>query len=297
MLKKLKLKLLGWENSSYEIYEETYYKHGGSVNMHPDVISFFLKKRAHLNFYHLKRNNEVIAAYFICDDGKIGFNVWRDYPISYDEVVLPIACSEHIYLPEKSNRISGLHKNIIRNGIYAFRSKRKICIVKDIFSAKTVRKRNSEQRKFLLDGGEYIALKEMTARDIAKIYTYLFKKRFSDTVRCYEESKINDFISSVPDLVGGNCLFYNGAPCAIDLVFHAISNKFIYFDVPNGGLDPTIAKFSLGSLLMWKNINDAKRMCDDFNKEMIFSIGLYQKKWDYKLMWADSISTGKTLML
>lgn len=297
MFKKLKMKLLGWEPSSYEIYQDAYYKYGGGINMHPNVIAFFQNKNTQLNYYHLKRNDEVVAAYFTSEAGCVGFNVWRDYPISYDEVIMPIRLAENIILPEKNNRVSGLHKGVILNAMFTFRNKRKVCIVKETFSAKTVRKRNSEQRKFISDGGSFTALKDMSAGDVAEIYTYLFKRRFADTVRCYEKNKLKDFIANVSHLITGNCLFYKGAPCAIDLIFHATNNDMIYFDVPNGGLEPDITKFSLGSLLMWKNINDARTMCDELNKKMIFSIGMYEEKWNYKLMWADAVATGKSLIL
>jgi hypothetical protein len=30
---------------------------------------------------------------------------------------------------------------------------------------------------------------------------------------------------------------------------------------------------------------------------MVFSIGLYEKEWDYKLRWADTAKTGKIMTL
>lgn len=48
---------------------------------------------------------------------------------------------------------------------------------------------------------------------------------------------------------------------------------------------------------MWKNIVDAREVCRNENKAMQFSIGLYDKKWDYKLLWAETQPTGKSLVL
>ena len=98
-------------------------------------------------------------------------------------------------------------------------------------------------------------------------------------------------------MVTGNVLFFEGAPVAIDLVLCARSEKSLYFDVPNGGIDPSITAFSPGSLLMWKNIVDAREVCRNENKAMQFSIGLNDKKWDYKLLWAETQPTGKSLVL
>ncbi|WP_318371628.1 GNAT family N-acetyltransferase [Enterobacter sp.] len=288
--------LLGWKKSDFTIYEEVFHKYGGSVNAHPDVVRFFLKnKTLTFRFWHCVRHGEVIAAYFDTNGKHVGLNVWRDYPISYDEIVLPVASEEKIFLPHKSNRISSHQRGNIKNSFFLFRTKRQVCLAKQSHSVKTTKKRNSEMRRFLSSGGESVKLAEMTACEIAKLYVYLFKLRFGDRVKCYSANNIEELLSEIPHMVFGNALFYKGSPCAMDLVLFGGNDKFLYFDVPNGGLDPAIEEFSPGSLLMWQNISDARAICEAGNQKMLFSIGLYKSDWNYKLLWADALPTGKSL--
>ncbi|EKY3917385.1 GNAT family N-acetyltransferase [Enterobacter hormaechei] len=290
-------RLFGWESSDFNVYQDTFRKYGGSINTHPDVVRFFMgNSKSTFRFWHYKRNGEVIAAYF--DDGSknVGLNIWREYPVSYDEIVIPVAPGQKVVFPQKTNRLSSVHCGSILNANYSLRQKRKICLVRESFSAKTARKRNSELRKFLSTGGEIYKLNGMPAQDIADLYVHLFKLRFAGDVRCYDKNRIEEMLSALPHMVFGNALFYKGAPCAIDLVLCGENEDNFYFDVPNGGLDPAFKEFSPGSLLMWKNISDARELCESLNKKMVYSIGLYEKNWSYKLMWADAYPTGKALM-
>ncbi|HBQ1261844.1 TPA: Mig-14 family protein [Klebsiella pneumoniae] len=292
----LKHLISGWKPCSYDVYAETYQRFGGSVNMHPDIVEFFMRKgQRGFSFWQYCKNGDVVAAYFIVDNKEVGLNVWREFPVSFDEVMLPVSADQKIWLPDKTNRLSSRHRDTILNSAFFYRTKRSICQVKTSFSGKTIKKRNGELRKFMGMGGECYRLSDMSPKDIASLYVRLFKLRFGDSVRCYEEEKIEELISAVPHLIFGNVLFYADTPCAIDLVLSANSDNMVYFDVPNGGVDPKYSAFSPGSMLMWANISDARDLCTTQDKEMVFSIGLYEKDWEYKLRWADTAKTGKVI--
>ncbi|MGY5956423.1 GNAT family N-acetyltransferase [Kosakonia sp. BK9b] len=292
----IKHKLMGWSPCDFERYAAAYYQFGGSVNMHPDLVQFFLKKGCmKFTFWHYCQRGETTAAYFTADGKHVGLNVWRDYPISYDEVMMPVAAEQKIWFPERTNRLSAANRRNIINAAFIYRNKRQICRIKDHFSVKTTRKRNSELKKFLAAGGTCYPLAELSSAEIARLYVYLFKRRFADTVRCYDRMKITELLSAVRHMIFGNVLFFDGMPCAIDLVLAAPSQRMIYFDVPNGGLDPQFAQHSPGSLLMWANITDARKLCHAQNKHMAFAIGLYDKNWEYKLRWSEPTRTGKII--
>ncbi|WP_410493090.1 hypothetical protein [Enterobacter sp. DTU_2021_1002640_1_SI_PRY_ASU_LCPMC_013] len=86
-------------------------------------------------------------------------------------------------------------------------------------------------------GGESYRLNEMAASDIAELYVNLFKLHFAGRVRCYDKSKIQEILSALPHMVFGNALFYKSAPC-IDLLLYSGNEDTLYFNDPNGGLDP-----------------------------------------------------------
>ncbi|WP_449544563.1 Mig-14 family protein [Lelliottia amnigena] len=294
----LKHFISGWTPCRFDDYAETYQTFGGSINMHPDIVEFFMRKgQTAFSFWQKRNNDGVCGAYFVTDKNEIGLNVWRDYPVSFDEVLLPVSAEQKIWLPDRTNRLSSRHRDNIRNSSFFYRTKRSICRVKESFSTKTIKKRNGELRKFIGLGGQCYRLSEMSPKEIARLYVLLFKLRFADSVRCYEENKIEELLSAVPHLIFGNVLFFDNTPCAIDLVLCANSNSMAYFDVPNGGVDPKFSAFSPGSMLMWANITDARDLCTLQQKEMVFSIGLYEKEWDYKLRWADTAKTGKIMTL
>lgn len=292
----LKHTIMGWVPCNYDVYAAAYYKFSGSVNMHPDMVMFFMNQgRMKFQFWHYCQNGITTAAYFTVDNKNIGLNVWREYPVSFDEIMLPVAAEQKIWLPEKTNRLSSDNRANIINSAFIYRTKRQVCRVKDSFSAKTTKKRNSELRKFLSQGGESYRLADISAGEIAQLYVHLFKLRFADRVRCYDRQKIFELLSSVRHMIFGNVMFFAGVPCAIDLVLAASSENMIYFDVPNGGVDPQFSQYSPGSLLMWSNISDARRICAIQNKKMAFSIGMYEKNWEYKLRWSEATKTGKVL--
>lgn len=292
----LKHAITGWESCGFDVYAETYQKYGGSVNMHPGIVEFFMRKgQRDFSFWQYRKNGAVCAAYFTVNNKEVGLNVWREYPLSFDEIMLPASTEQKIWLPDRTNRLSAHHRESIINSTFFYRTKRRICRVKTAFSGKTSKKRNGELRKFMAMGGQCYRLSEMSPKEIAGLYVRLFKLRFADRVRCYEEEKIEALLSAVPQLIFGNVLFYADAPCAIDLVLGAGSDSMVYFDVPNGGVDPKYSSFSPGSLLMWANISDARHLCSTQEKEMVFSIGLYEKEWEYKLRWADAAKTGKVI--
>jgi len=294
----LKHRLMGWEPSDFATYAHAWQRFGGSVNTHPDVIRFIMSGGdKSFTFWHRREKGNVIAAYFVVDERVIGLDVWREYPVSFDEVLIPVAAGQRIWLPDKTSRLSASLSGQVINAAFNYRNKRKVCLVKETFSAKTIKKRKGEMRKFLEMGGECRKLADMPAAEIARLYVYLFKLRFADTVRCYTPENIARLLAAVSPMIFGNVLFFQGNPCAIDLVLKAESDRMIYFDVPNGGVDPQYAHLAPGSLLMWANISDARELCVKEEKKMAFSIGLYEKQWDYKLLWAKAQRTGKSLTL
>lgn len=60
--KKFKRTITSWKTSTFEIYKLAFEKYGGSVNMHPDVVSFFMKNHAwKIDFFHYEKNGDIKA--------------------------------------------------------------------------------------------------------------------------------------------------------------------------------------------------------------------------------------------
>lgn len=290
--------LCGWVPSDLSVYEAAWRRYGGSVNMHPDVVRFFMhEQKMKVDFWHREKEGDITGAYFETDKNQVGLNVWRDYPVSFDEVMLPVSPAQRFILPSGARRLSCAHRGSILNVLWPRQGRRGVCRIKATFSAKTTRKRNGELGRFLAAGGEILPLAGMPAGEIAGLYVSLFKARFGGTVRCYDPARIEALFGALPQLVAGNVLLFRGAPCAIDLVLWADSDRFMYVDVPNGGFDPALSAYSPGSLLMWVNIRDAREESARANKPLYFSIGLNEAGWGYKQRWAEVYPTGRALMI
>lgn len=292
-MRNLKRTLFGWSESDAETYRKCYQSYGGSINTHPDVIDFVLAKTGVTVKYYINYRKGSLQGAYPLVNGKLGVKINKTYPLSYDEVILPLHANEKFMIPESTNRLSSLHKSNIFNGNFSIARKNEVCIVKDYFSAKTEKNRRNEFNRFIKAGGSYIDQSSLRAEDLTKIYVMLFKARFGEGVQCYTYENMLAFINHLRHMIFGYVLYINGTPCAMDLVLCNECNDFIYFDVPNGGVDPNYAALSPGSILMWLNINKAREISLKKGKVMRFSIGALRPRWKYKLRWADPLKTGK----
>jgi hypothetical protein len=111
-------------------------------------------KKLTFDFWHTEHNGDITAAYFVTDKKYPGLNVCQDYPVSYDEIILPAAPDQKVILPTKTNRLSSVLRGCVRNSIPAFGQAPEVYRIKETFSTKTTRKRNGELKRFINAGGK-----------------------------------------------------------------------------------------------------------------------------------------------
>lgn len=293
-MSRIKRALYGWVRTDADEYRQCYQKFGGSINVHPDVIEFIQSRTSvNVEYYSKIKDGAVIGAFPLVDNKTVGVRVWDRYPVSYDEVLLPVNPLYRVNLPERSNRVSPLQRDVFRHVNYRFARKNKICIVREKFSSKSEKNRRNEYSRFLRADGKCVDHACFSDDELAGIYVSLFKARFGDTVKCYALPHMIDIIRNLRHMIFGHVLFIRDEPCAVDLILYGESEQSIYFDVPNGGVDVRFSSLSPGSVLMWKNIHSARELSAKNNKPMRFSIGALDERWHYKLRWADACPTGK----
>ncbi|MFK54904.1 antimicrobial resistance protein Mig-14 [Salmonella enterica] len=294
-IQHIKRKLTHWETSSFPIYRDTFEQYGGSVNMHPDIVEYFMKYHDwKFSFFHYKKYDEIKGAYFVCNNQNIGILMRRAFPLSSDEVLIPLAPELRCFLPERTNKLSVYHRSQIINATWRLARKKQNCLVKDTFSTKFGKNRRNEYQKFLRNGGNVKSLDDFSGDELVWIYQSLFRSRFGDTLPCYPTGNLTDFFSRLRHLLYGCVLYVENSPCAFDIVLKAESRLNVYFDVPNGGVKKECMNLSPGSILMWLNVNNAKSYCQAKDKKFIFSIGALRPEWEYKLRWAEPFFTGKS---
>ncbi|EHQ7146586.1 antimicrobial resistance protein Mig-14, partial [Salmonella enterica subsp. enterica serovar Typhimurium] len=153
-IQEVKRILTRWQPSSFSLYREVFTQYGGSINMHPDIVDYFMKRyNWHFKFFHYKEDDKIKGAYFICNDQNIGILTRRTFPLSSDEILIPMAPDLRCFLPDRTNRLSALHQPQIRNAIWKLARKKQNCLVKETFSSKFEKTRRNEYQRFLKKGG------------------------------------------------------------------------------------------------------------------------------------------------
>lgn len=290
----LRRKLYGWKESSPELYELSFKKYGGSVNMHPKVINVISSiMNLDVDYYHKEIDGEVISSYALVGNKTIGIECWKDYPVSYDEVIIPSVKGSCIFFPEKTKKLSSYNQGCFANSSFRISRKSKICIARENYSSKTEKNRRNEYNRFERAGGVCYDLNQFTADELTDYYIFLFTSRFAGEVKCYNRDEIKAIFVNLWDLIFGHILFVNGIPCAMDIVLMAESDDLIYLDVPNGGVNVEFSHLSPGSLLMWNNIKSAHEYGRITGKKIRMSIGGLSDDWSYKLRWSEAESTGR----
>ncbi|MEX0447482.1 GNAT family N-acetyltransferase [Xenorhabdus sp. SGI246] len=296
-MEKVKSFFWGWKKCNFEQYKEIHALFGGCVLTHPNIVSFLNRhiEGNPLSFYFKEKGTAVEGACFFVKNQKLVEKIQGTYPLPHDEVIFPIATDAKLLLPIKSKRLSPIHKNNFINASYkAPFSKRQICLIKENFSYKTRRNRKNEINKFTRAGGEIRLSSEFSAEELVDIYINLYQKRWNYCHSPKERQRLLEIYTELREHIFGYVLLINGSPCAYDFVLRADSPKWISFDAINGGYDPEYAHLSVGSILMWVNIQAAKALCQTADKTMRYSLG--NPTLEYKSRWCETFPLGKVLI-
>ncbi|MEL5252838.1 GNAT family N-acetyltransferase [Serratia ureilytica] len=292
----MKNKLNGWCLSDINAYKEAYSQFGGSVCSHPDVICFLSKKGPDPSFYVYKHNGHVVCATYATNRNiRVGT---PDYPFVFDDIIIPYnKNAKKIFLPFRTKQLSPYHDGDFHNCIYWSGTKRKTCIVKNDFSNATHKKRRHALKKFIKAGGEVRSVDDFSNAELCDIYCALFKLRWGNSLQCYSKGGLLEVFEELRHLVYGYVLLMQGTPCAYDLIFKAQSKKWYFFDCINGGYDPAYTHLSVGSILMYLNIQCARDICQADNVMMGFSLGMDNPRWKYKQQWCNTFSLGRSILI
>lgn len=133
-IKNIKRIITAWKPSTFEMYKNTFEKYGGSVNMHPDVVSYFMKHHDwKFDFFHYEKDGDIKGSYFLCNGNQVGIMARRSYPLSSDEVLIPFAPYAKCFFPDKTNKLSIINKQNIINATWKIARKKQNCIIKEFF--------------------------------------------------------------------------------------------------------------------------------------------------------------------
>ncbi len=289
-LKRAGLVASDWQQVDANVYTNAYQEYGGSFLTHPMVIDAMSSMASiETKFYGCYKNDHLAGALatwgsYLAGDKRYLQKIKqrRLFDVGNAEVILPV--SRHIKVPVdyKGQFISEINNGSIIN---LKKQKESLSLARSFsqgdFSRKFRYNRRRELKHFKESGGEVIPLSELSANEIAIIYTKLFRKRWGKKPKGHEQLSI--FLEKIFPMVKGYYLRMNDIPVAIQLIYLVSTQCGVSAEYINGGVDLDYKKFSPGSILSFLNIQMAEDYAQSNNTPLRFSFGLTDK--DYKSNW------------
>lgn len=292
---KNKMKLFGWVEAEPSAYRSAYEQLGGNFSTHPDTLTFQHQQADLQPRYFVSKNqanslqgalcvwrNKSIANTLTTRDMVKGLGI----PVPSDELLLPLA--GRVILPVYVKTLSAMHTGHVFNSSIKMNAGRELCLAKGLgeggFSRKAKYSRRRELNIFLDAGGEIRPQSDFSAAELMDIYFELYYLRRGE----YPLNKALNvaFVEELREHIFGNVLFFNGVPCAFQLIVMAESPCWITFDYVNIGVDQRLSDYSPGSILSWVNITEAWELCQAKGKTMRYSFGnpttSYKDQWCYR---------------
>lgn len=283
-----------WRTISAEDYEAAFLRFGGSFAVHPRVVALVssLAQRP-VRYAGLMRRGELLGALPLWGEHIAATKLALEFygvadliDVGDAEVVLPIADDVRINLPFKANMISGLHArnigNVTREANFAMTLAKGIRIGERRLSGRTQASRRKETRRLEEIGGAFIPIYELSAEEVAAIYTRLFEKRWGFSPLGAQLLPV--VLRELKDMLRGHVLLVGERPVAIELIYVSKTPRHVLANGVNRGVDPEFRDHTPGSILLFHDIGRLEEEACAGGKGLRFSFGMNDA--DYKSLWS-----------
>ena len=278
----------GWEPIPCEQYAETWQRYGGSVATHPEVIRR-LSQLAGIPVRYLGA---------IAGDGcQAAMPTWgrylalskkvlkqrgkkRLFDLGNAEIILPASPNTRVAMRFRADYVSEMNVPCI---VGLERQPESIALLRppEDYRGKFLYNHRRELKKFQAQGGRIVPVGQLTAAQLAEIYSRLFTLRWG--FEAPGHTHLGEVFSLMQDFMTGVVLFVEDAPVATQVLYRAESPGWISIEFVNGGVDPAYEHLSPGSVLTFLNTqaawDDARRL----GKSLRYSFGRADR--DYKMRW------------
>ncbi|NKI74536.1 transcriptional regulator [Dickeya sp. CFBP 2040] len=293
------IKYLGWERCAFHDYREIALKYGFNAETSPYFLEFAMEHGAALEFFLLKKKGVITGACcvdngWLCNDVKNPKSQTSEIPIPGYAIKLPFLNGTGCVIPFKSKHLSLDNINVF-NASFSILSKRDVAISKSLseFSKKTISTRNREMKKFLEDGGSFRSLSEFQAGELYSIYCDLYSKRRPEKSAFSQVGK--DFFHSFQKDFIGDVALINNEPVAFQLNLSSLSNYGLFVDFINIGYDTSVKNHSLGTLMMWRNLQLIESQALACHAPLTYSFGMMSG--EYKKRWCNAYRVGRVITI
>lgn len=290
------IKYLGWNECSFDEYKQVSGLYGFNNETSPSYIDFARNNGGDFKFYMYRKGAEPLGACcvdngWLCNDIKNPKSQTQGLMIPHFSVLIPFCDNINYILPFKSKCLAHRSSNPINASFNIF-SKRDVAVAKhsSTFSRKTISTRNREERKFVLDGGKFVSISELSFDEICDIYRALYSlRRGGEGISPLNES----FIRCFKNNLFGDVAFLNDEPVAFQMNLSSESKRGHFVDFINIGYDLSLKKHSLGTLIMWRNLKLAEAYSMENKIDLTYSFGAMSG--EYKTRWCNPTRVGRLI--
>jgi glycosyltransferase involved in cell wall biosynthesis len=284
----------GWPELDSATYAAAYERWGGSVMLHPAIITAISDiADIPLTYRGCYQQDKLVAAVPVWGKNtlagerrylkQIGKKTQLD--TGDNEREFPLDPSASIVLPYGANFLSARQAARISNAR----------LEKDFevgLARSHVEGENKLARKFKYNqkralrlfeeaGGEVCPISSLSAEEIASAYVELFELRWG--FETPGKKYLPELIRRLHNFLTGSVLRLNGRIIAIQLVFMAENKNGVSAAYINGGYDPAYKEHSPGSILCYLNTEVAEQFAISKHKPLRYHFGKMDA--DYKRMW------------
>jgi hypothetical protein len=287
--------LSSWETISAEDYRCAFERFGGSFAVHPRVVAIVesLAKRP-VRYVGLAQNAELVAGVPLWGKRivatKLALTFYRKshvIDVGDAEIILPVSEGVRINMPFMAHMISDLHAHNISNVELEIDSA--LTLTKGLRSGEhrqssaSFKKRGRAARHFLTRGGRFRPVDELSANEVAAIYTGLYAKRWGGSPQGKELLPI--VLQEIKELLCGDVLYFNDRPVAIELLYRHETARWLLANNVQRGFDPEFRDYSVGSISLFHNIGKLEEEARIKDKTLRYTLGWndapYKARWAY----------------
>lgn len=288
---------LGWRGIDASDYASTWFRYGGSVATHPEVVASLSQLAGcAVRYLGRERDGQIVAA--IASWGRhlalsrqalkrLGKRDFFD--LGNAEIILPVAPDLSIPVHFEMRYVSCLNQANISNLKLQKESLAQARRPED-YSKKFLYNQRRELRLFQESGGTICDMLDFSPEQIAQTYADLFFRRWGFAVPA--KTHLAEVMEIMRPHMFGSVLQHGDHPIAIQLLYRVESPSWISVEYINGGVDPAFQAYSPGSILSYLNTQAAWSQARASGKSLRYSFGRADR--EYKSRWCHPVPVFRT---
>lgn len=278
----------GWSVISSAEYSELWYRYGGSVVTHPEVIER-LAGLAEIPVRYLgwKQDGRVVAGVpcwgrhlALSKEGLKKHGKKRLFDLGNAEIILPGPSNSQAILRQRAEYLG--EPNVQRfNGLKQQKESLMMAREPEALSKKFRYNQRRELRLLEDSGGALRPVQEHSPAELATIYADLFERRWQFAVPGGKH--LAEVFQRMHPFMTGHVVYLDDVPIAIQVLYRVESPEWVSVEYINGGVDPASRNFSPGSVLSYVNVSAAWEDARARGKTLRYSFGRADR--EYKERW------------